>query len=77
MEIGWTDVGSGGYILVSCASNTSNYDYFMGLFEFVVGNVATPTLVIKYNQCCSRRISQSDCSFHIKLNYKEVIHSFK
>jgi hypothetical protein len=24
MEIGWTDVGSGGYILVSCAhSNTS------------------------------------------------------
>ena len=26
MEIGWTDVGSGGYILVSCAhSNTSFY----------------------------------------------------
>ena len=26
MEIGWTDVGSGGYILVSCAhSNTSLY----------------------------------------------------
>ena len=26
MEIGWTDVGSGGYILVSCAhSNTSYY----------------------------------------------------
>ena len=26
MEIGWTDVGSGGYILVSCAhSNTSSY----------------------------------------------------
>ena len=25
MEIGWTDVGSGGYILVSCAhSNTSS-----------------------------------------------------
>jgi hypothetical protein len=28
MEIGWTDVGSGGYILVSCAhSNTSLYLY--------------------------------------------------
>jgi hypothetical protein len=26
MEIGWTDVGSGGYILVSCAhSNTSSF----------------------------------------------------
>ena len=26
MEIGWTDVGSGGYILLSCAhSNTSYY----------------------------------------------------
>ena len=26
MEIGWADVGSGGYILVSCArSNTSNF----------------------------------------------------
>ena len=37
MEIGWTDVGSGGYILVSCAhSNTSlffhmrnNHVYFI------------------------------------------------
>ena len=28
MEIGWTDVGSGGYILVSCAhSNTSSIYY--------------------------------------------------
>jgi hypothetical protein len=29
MEIGWTDVGSGGYFLVSCAhSNTSFFCYF-------------------------------------------------
>ena len=29
MEIGWTDVGSGGYILVSCAhSNTSLTVYY-------------------------------------------------
>ena len=28
MEIGWTDVGSGGYILVSCAhSNTSTVEF--------------------------------------------------
>ena len=25
MEIGWTDVGSGGYILVSCAHSNANY----------------------------------------------------
>ena len=46
----------------------------MGLFEFVVANeyvcdVTLPTQVIKYNQCCSRWISQSDCSIHIWLNY--------
>ena len=27
MEIGWTDVGSGGYILVSCAHSNTNYNY--------------------------------------------------
>ena len=35
-----------------------------------VGDVTIPTQVIKYNQFFSRRISQSDGSFHIKLNYK-------
>jgi hypothetical protein len=25
MEIGWTDVGSGGYILVSCAHSNTSY----------------------------------------------------
>jgi len=34
-----------------------------------VGDVTTPTRVIKYNQCCSRRISQSDYSIQIKWNY--------
>jgi hypothetical protein len=27
MEIGWTDVGSGGYILVSCARSNTSYNY--------------------------------------------------
>jgi hypothetical protein len=27
MEIGWTDVGSGGYILVSCAHSNTRYLY--------------------------------------------------
>ena len=27
MEIGWTDVGSGGYILVSCAHSNASYIY--------------------------------------------------
>jgi hypothetical protein len=31
MEIGWTDVGSGGYILVSCAHSNTSF-----LFELVV-----------------------------------------
>jgi hypothetical protein len=45
----------------------------MGLFEFVVGDVTIPTQDIKSNQCCSRRISQLDCSIHIKLNYSLLI----
>ena len=27
MEIGWTDMGSGGYILVSCAHSNTSYYY--------------------------------------------------
>jgi len=34
-----------------------------------IGDITILTLVIMYNQCCSRWISQSDCSIHIKLNY--------
>jgi hypothetical protein len=45
----------------------------MGLFEFVVGEwiywwCQNTNQVIKYNQFFSRRISQSNCSIHIKLN---------
>jgi hypothetical protein len=29
MEIGWTDVGSGGYILVSCAHSNTSFICFM------------------------------------------------
>ena len=28
MEIGWTDVGSGGYILVSCARSNTSFNNF-------------------------------------------------
>jgi hypothetical protein len=35
-------------------------------------DVTIPNQVISYNQCCSRRISQSDCSIHIKLNYLSI-----
>ena len=36
MEIGWTDVGSGGYILVSCAhSNTSYMQEFYWNYSLV------------------------------------------
>jgi len=38
-----------------------------------VGDVTIPTQVIKYNQFFSRRINQSDCSVHIKLNYTSII----
>jgi hypothetical protein len=40
MEIGWTDVGSGGYILVSCAhSNTSLHIFSSGMYTFKLFSV--------------------------------------
>jgi hypothetical protein len=36
------------------------------------GDVTKPTQVIKYNQCCSRWISQSYCSIHIRLNHFDL-----
>jgi hypothetical protein len=37
LEIGWTDVGSEGYILVSCAhSNTSYFCIVFSLFKSIV-----------------------------------------
>jgi hypothetical protein len=35
MEIGWTDVGSGWYILVSCAHSNTSYLYIL-LFTFQI-----------------------------------------
>ena len=35
MEIGWTDVGSGGYILVSCAHSNTSCLYF----QFITGRI--------------------------------------
>jgi hypothetical protein len=40
--------------------------------ETYPGDLTIPTQVIKYNQCCSRRISQLDCSILIKLNYLQI-----
>jgi len=44
-----------------------SWDYLnLSLTNEYVGDVTIPTKVIKYNQCWSRWISQSDCSIHIK-----------
>ena len=32
-EIGWTDVGSGGYILVSCAHSNTSFRLFLPVTE--------------------------------------------
>ena len=48
-------------------------DYLnLSLANEYVGDVTIPTQVIKYNQFFSRRISQSDCSICIKLNYNTL-----
>ena len=45
-------------------------DYLnMSLAHEYVDGVTIPTQVIKYNKIFSRRINQSDCNIHIKLNY--------
>jgi hypothetical protein len=41
MEIGWTDVGSGGYILVSCTHSNTSY-----LFIFPLFSVSPPQLLL-------------------------------
>ena len=47
-----------------------SWDYLhLSLANEYVGDVTIPTQVIKYNQFFSRRISQSDCSIYIILNY--------
>jgi hypothetical protein len=45
------------------------WDYLnLSLANEYVGDVTVPTQVIKYNQCCSGQIRQSDDNIHIKLN---------
>jgi hypothetical protein len=45
-------------------------DYLnLSLANEYVGDVIIPTQVIKHNQNFSKRISQSDCNIHFKLNY--------
>ena len=49
-------------------------DYLnLSLANEYVGDVTIPNQVIKYNQIFSRRISQSDCSIQIKLNYSDIL----
>ena len=36
MEIGWTDVGSGGYILVSCAHSNTSFVCYSGVQHIVL-----------------------------------------
>jgi hypothetical protein len=53
-----------------------SWDYLnLSLANVYVDDVIMPTQVIKYNQCCSRRISRSVCSIHIKLLIFFLIHS--
>ena len=56
MEIGWTDVGSGGYILVSCAhSNTSCYSsqYILSTYnsQHNNNNNVVLAMTMPYNHC--------------------------
>jgi hypothetical protein len=36
MEIGWTDVGSGKFILVSCAHSNTSFYYFYFVFRILI-----------------------------------------
>ena len=62
----WTTQFNDSSILITIIS----WDYVnLSLANEYVGHVTISTQVIKYNRCCSKLISQSDCSIHIKLNY--------
>ena len=48
MEIGWTDVGSGGYIIVSCAhSNTSSLNNSYDITEILLKVVLNTITLFK------------------------------
>ena len=48
MEIGWTDVGSGGYILVSCAHSNTSLDLFNLLLTYIQHVPIHITKFVKY-----------------------------
>jgi len=48
----------------------------LSLANEYVGDVAIPTQFIKYNHFFSRRVSQSDCRIHIKLNYLHLMYVY-
>jgi hypothetical protein len=48
MEIGWTDVGSGGYILVSCAHSNTSLDLFISLLTYIQHVPIHITKFVKY-----------------------------
>jgi hypothetical protein len=54
MEIGWTDVGSGGYILVSCAHSNTSLFFVSDLIDFLVNQIVG--MIFKTN---------SDKSFYV------------
>ena len=45
MEIGWTDVGSGGYILVSCAHSNTSLIYFSVQFKLWILIIAVKLIL--------------------------------
>jgi hypothetical protein len=55
MEIGWTDVGSGGYILVSCAHSNTSLFFVSDLIDFLVNQIVG--MIFKTN---------SDKSFYVR-----------
>jgi hypothetical protein len=50
----------------------TSWDFEFVVSEWICRRRHNTNPVIKYNQCCSRWISQSDCSIHIKLNYYRI-----
>ena len=64
MEIGWTDVGSGGYILVSCAH--SNTSYVCHRPVSCVSNIASFS-----------GLSILDCPLRFSQTFIEITNAFK
>ena len=49
MEIGWTDVGSGGYILVSCAHSITSFKFLLQCISYYINlYLATSCLMWPY-----------------------------